>query len=326
LFQSLSVTHPLPRGECVIIRQLKLTHLPLNRTPDLLKYAEYEKANGRTDETIIDNIDRFYQVSKHCQDINDPEQFKLALANMKWANSTKFTTASSYTVYLKTIGKTWIMPKYVIQEKIYFIPTEAELDQLIASANDSLSAFLQLLKETGMRRGEAYQLEWKDIDQEHRTVAVNHPEKGSLPRILPITHKCLGMINHIPKDTNAPFSRTSSKKGLTTTFIELRNRVAKRTNNPRLKQISLHTFRHWKATTEYYKGRDGVHVRHLLGHRSAVMTDRYIHLVETLYHDDSGEWTCKVAHNEKEAADLIESGFTYVNNMGDTTALYRKRK
>lgn len=306
--------------------QLKISHLPLNRAPDLLKYAEYLKAHGRQDETIIDNIDRFYQVSKHCEDINDPEQFRIALSNMKWANSTKQTTANSYTVYLRSMDKTWIPPHYILQEKLYFIPTEQELDQLIASANNSMAAFLQLLKETGMRRGEGYNIEWKDIDQEHRTVSVNHPEKGSLPRILHITEKCLGMINQIPKDTNAPFSRTSTKRSLTTTFSELRNRIAKRTNNPRLKQICLHTFRHWKATTEFYKGRDGVHVRHLLGHRTAVMTDRYIHIVETLYHDDSGEWTCKIAQDDKEEQELIEQGFQYIRTRPDNKPIYKKRK
>jgi hypothetical protein len=110
------------------------------------------------------------------------------------------------------------------------------------------------------------------------------------------------------------------------TFQQARERTAKRLANPRFKQITFHTFRHWKATTDYYKNRDERMIRHVLGHLTATMTDRYIHIVETLYHDDSGEWTCKVAHNEKEATELIEQGFTYVNNMGDTTALYRKRK
>jgi integrase len=43
-----------------------------------------------------------------------------------------------------------------------------------------------------MRIGEAYKIQWKDIDLEHKTISVNHPEKGSLPRILPITDKLKG--------------------------------------------------------------------------------------------------------------------------------------
>jgi integrase len=281
---------------------------------------------GRKETTITDNIDRFTQIAKLIKDINDPEQFKEGLANVKWANSTKQTTATSYTVYLHTIGKTWYPPKYIRQEKIYFIPTEAEIDALVNSSR-VLAPLLQALKETGMRIGEAYHVEWKDIDIEHRTISVNHPEKGSLPRILPISQKCVDMIKTIPKEVSRPFARNvKHQKGLMVTFQEARERTAKRLANPRFKQITFHTFRHWKATTDYYKNRDERMIRHVLGHRTATMTDRYIHIVETLYHDDSGEWTCKVAHNEKEATELIEQAFTYVNNMGDTTALYRKRK
>jgi len=300
-------------------------HLPQNRTPELLHYADEMRKNGRKDGTIIDNIDRMVQISKLINDINDPEQFKDGLARIKWSNSTKQATASSYTVYLRTIGKTWTPPKYIRQEKTYFIPTEAEIDALINSSR-LLAPLLQTLKETGMRIGEAYNVEWKDIDLEHLTITVNHPEKGSLPRILRISQKCADMIKTTPKTVNRPFARNCKQKGLTVTFQQARQRTATRLANPRIKQITFHTFRHWKATTDYYKTRDERMIRHVLGHRTAHMTDRYIHIVETLYHDDSGEWTCKVAHTEKEAIELIEQGFTYVNNMGDTTALYRKRK
>jgi integrase len=308
-------------------------HLPINRTPDFIHYANELRKMGRKEGTIAKNIERFLRLSKLVQDINDPEQVKEALAKVQWANSTKGTAADAYTVYLRTIGKQWIKPRYIRQEKIYFIPTEQEVDALIASANKKLAALLQLLKEIAARIGEAYAITWTDVDLEHKTVTINHPEKGSLPRILPISEKLKGMINALPRDTDKPFQWLSKKthkpiqqKGIKETFEGTRARAAKKLNNPRLLQIHFHTFRHWKATTDYYKTRDDRMIRHVLGHKTATMTDRYIHIVETLYHDESGEWTCKVAHTEKEAIELIEQGFTYVNNLGDTTALYRKRK
>ena len=304
---------------------MKTEHLPVNRTPDLLKYAEEMRKLGRKEETIRDNTQRFQRIAKICNDINDPEQFKTALSQIKWSNSTKSTTASSYTFYLKLLGKTWTPPRYIIQEKIYFIPTEQELDQLISAAGRTIAPLLQLLKETGMRIGEAYNIEWKDIDQEHKTVSVNHPEKGSLPRILRISDKLKGMLNNIPKDTDAPFSRTSTKKGLMITFQEMRERTAKKLNNPRLKQIHFHTFRHWKATTDYYKLRDGTIIRHILGHRTATMTDRYIHIVETLYHDENGEWTSKAIRTKEEAMQLLNDGWTKADEI-DGFHIYRKRK
>ncbi|MFC1487495.1 hypothetical protein ACFLRN_07415 [Thermoproteota archaeon] len=40
------------------------------------------------------------------------------------------------------------------------------------------STFLQLLKETGMRCGEANRLLWTDLDPEKRILILNDPEKN----------------------------------------------------------------------------------------------------------------------------------------------------
>jgi integrase len=54
-------------------------------------------------------------------------------------------------------------PKTNFSRKLPFIPKEEEeLDSLIAGSQKKLSTFLQLLKETGMRSGEATRLKWTD--------------------------------------------------------------------------------------------------------------------------------------------------------------------
>jgi integrase len=50
------------------------------------------------------------------------------------------------------------MPKYKSVKKLPFIPNEDELNRLIAGCNRKTSVFLQLLKETPMRCGEAFML------------------------------------------------------------------------------------------------------------------------------------------------------------------------
>jgi integrase len=82
------------------------------------------------------------------------------------------------------------------------VPTEAELDALIAGSGYKTAAFLQLLKETAMRPGEPCKLTWNDFDLVSKTVRVT-PEKGSNPRIFPVSDKLLNMLlsikqgNHI---------------------------------------------------------------------------------------------------------------------------------
>ncbi|MCJ7767506.1 tyrosine-type recombinase/integrase, partial [Candidatus Bathyarchaeota archaeon] len=137
------------------------------------------KKNGRKEITCKTVLDRLTLLARQCN-IDEPEQVKEALLTLKWQNSTKHTAVGDYTAYLRYIGKTWTKPKYIVQEKLYFIPTETEVDQLIAAAGKTIAPLLQLLKETGVRIGEAAAITWKDVDFERKTVTINHPEKGSL--------------------------------------------------------------------------------------------------------------------------------------------------
>jgi len=51
-------------------------------------------------------------------------------------------------------------------------------------------------------------------------------------------------------------------------FQKKRKELAICHGNSRLLQITFHTFRHWKATMEYYKTKDILYVMHLLGHKN----------------------------------------------------------
>jgi hypothetical protein len=54
----------------------------------------------------------------------------------------------------------------------------------------------------------------------------------------------------------------------TRTFRRQRRRVATKLQNQRIHEITFHTFRHWKATMEYHKTRNMLHVMKMLGHRN----------------------------------------------------------
>ena len=58
------------------------------------------------------------------------------------------------------VGGTWEAPLYQTVRKLPFIPKETEIDQLIAGCSKRMATFLQMLKETGARCGEIWQLKW----------------------------------------------------------------------------------------------------------------------------------------------------------------------
>ncbi|MCW4030924.1 MAG: tyrosine-type recombinase/integrase [Candidatus Bathyarchaeota archaeon] len=98
-----------------------------------------------------------------------------------------------------------------------FIPTEREIDNLIAACNKNIALFLQIDKETGARAGEIFTLAWTDINQESATINIT-PEKGSNPRNPRYSKKLSSMLNQIPKTENRIFAHYKNFKRLRRTF------------------------------------------------------------------------------------------------------------
>lgn len=86
-------------------------------------------------------------------------------------------------------------------------------------------------------------------------------------------------------------------------------------------KIHFHMLRHWKATAEYHKTKDVLHVLKLLGHKNIANTLIYTQLVEF----EGDEYYSAVASNVDEAKKLIESRFEYVCNH-ENLMLFKKRK
>jgi len=288
----------------------------------IINYAWQLKKNGRAESTIETAIDRLKRLAKLC-DIQEPEQVKATLATLEWQNNTKHTVAQIYNGYLKYLGKNWIKPKYTKEHGLPFIPTEKELDSLICSGTIKTTTLLQLLKETGARIGEIARTKWIDIDLERKTIHIT-AEKGSNSRILPISTKLIAMLNNLPKINENVFQ--THKNSLRKTFHALRKRTITKLNNPRLKKISFHTFRHFKGTMEYHKTKDIIHVKTVLGHRNIESTMVYINIESALFLSTSDDYTCKATTNDNEATQLIENGFEYITTTPNGLMLFRKRK
>jgi integrase len=202
-----------------------------------------------------------------------PESVKEALARSPQKNSTKAITTSVYTDFLKSLGLKWEAPEYKMEPSIPFIPLESEIDQLIASCHKRTATLLQLLKETGVRIGEAARMTWIDFDLERRTIKVRG-EKGSNPRILPISERLAGILNAMPKKTEYIFHKNTNM--LRNIFAQQRKRTAVKLNNPRITKITFHTLRHWKGTMHYHKTKDPWDVKRILGHKTLKSTEIYM--------------------------------------------------
>jgi integrase len=177
-----------------------------------------------------------------------------------------------------------------------------------------------------MRCDEAKRLKWTDADLERRIIILNEPEKNSNLHIWNTSHKLTAMLNALPKTSPKIFGEgpISSRKS----SLQLaRRRLAEKLQNPRLLQIHFHILRHWKATMEYHRTKDSLHVAALLGHKKLETIQIYVQLDKNLFKDADDGFICRVAHNIGEAIELIEAGFEYVTGeYNDGGKLFRKRK
>jgi integrase/ribosomal protein L37AE/L43A len=251
-------------------------------------------------------------------DLFNPESIKEVIAKQEWSTGRKVNAVDTYTNFLQMQNAEWQPPQYRRIRKLPFIPTENEVDQLIGGCNKRMATFLQLLKETGVRCGEACKLKWTDIDMENPSIRVT-PEKGSNPRLLKISAKLISMLNTLPKNSQTVFPPNADI--MRKSFQRQRRQIAFKLQNPRLMQISFHTFRHWKATMEYHKTKDILHVMRLLGHKNINNTLLYTQLID--FRDD--DFTARVAHSEQEVCQLIEAGFEYVCDYNGNK-IFRKRR
>jgi integrase len=277
--------------------------------------------DGKSEETIHSRIETLRQVEKEVP-LTDPELVKAYLARSTWANSTKMKFVNTYAQFLKMFNQTWKPPHYNIPKRLPFIPTEEEIDTLITGTGTTLSAILQLLKETGMRIGELTQLTNESIDYVRKTVNIL-PEKGSNPRILPLSDKMLTMLRTLPYTHKTLFQPHKNK--LRDYLIRQRKRIANQTNNPRILEITFHTFRHWKGTMEYHKTKDIMHVKYVLGHVSINSTIIYINIESAIFKATDDTFTCQIAETDEQIAKLIELGYTKEDEHNGKH-FYRKRK
>jgi hypothetical protein len=98
----------------------------------IIEYLWYLKKQGRRPNTQLAHHKVLYRLAKHGANLSDPESVKETIANENVEESTKLQYVGIYTVFAQYFKLSWTPPTYKPIRKIPFIPTETEIDQLIA--------------------------------------------------------------------------------------------------------------------------------------------------------------------------------------------------
>jgi len=268
----------------------------------ILEFLWWMRKQGYSESTITGRSQILTRLMKLKADLYKPETIREVIAKQNWSPGRKANAVYAYALFAKWLGITWSPPRIKIPEKLPFIPKREELNDLIAVCTKHVAVALQIAMETGARVGEIFRLKWTDMDFQNGNIIIT-PEKGSSPRIFKISARLRQMFENNPKAGERILSRYSSANSLRRAFERQRKRLALKFGNPRLLRISFHTFRHWKATWEYYKTKDIKHVMQILGHKRIQNTLKYTQLAKF---EGEDQYVCRVAKEPKEIAALID--------------------
>ncbi|MEM4720331.1 MAG: tyrosine-type recombinase/integrase, partial [Candidatus Bilamarchaeaceae archaeon] len=198
------------RMAMLLLKKLEKQEPSVSGTEDakgkIIEYCFYMKKKGYAEATIRLHRIALKVLAERKANLFNPETVKEVIAKQKWSENRKRNVINAYQSFLNFNRLSWDKPFCKARtQKIPFIPTEAEIDALISGTGKKLSTFLQLLKETAMRCGEAKRLQWIEVDFEKNIIRLNDPEKGSNPRMWKISLKLAAMLNALPRKSSRVF-------------------------------------------------------------------------------------------------------------------------
>ncbi len=280
---------------------------------EFLTYSQtnHRYATTRRYRAALDNFVRFIQLKTRIKRLSDVttstiEQYKIWRKNVitepKDADATTVKPqyckqgAAMYTINFEVMTVKTMLNLAVKWKKLEANPargikklktddskkrrflTDAECGKLLKASPLRLYPIFFILLNTGMRKGELINLEWKDIDFNRGMIKIQRkpfwvPKTGE--REIPMSKKVLEVLKSLPRESDFVFT---GKNGKTLAPNTLRTQlcvIAKKAGIQDLTEV--HALRHTFASRLFMKGIDAPTVQKLMGHTNIQTTMIYTH-------------------------------------------------
>jgi integrase/recombinase XerD len=176
------------------------------------------------------------------------------------------------------------MPR-VEQKKMRVLSPE-ELNTILKVCNNPRDkALILFLVDSGMRRSEARDLNWIDVDIPSGVVNIRRSKNKKARSVFIGVKTRRALLRYrraISHEDNEPLFQTQTGTRLTPSgFRQVIRRISEKSGIP----FSAHDLRRTFATLSLKAGMNVLHLQSILGHANLEMTRRYVQMVE----DDLGE-------------------------------------
>jgi integrase len=159
-----------------------------------------------------------------------------------------------------------------------YILSEAEEHKLLSYCNTQLYPIVFTALNTGMRKSEILNLQWKDIDFKNRYIYLK--DTKSRPRKVPVNNKLMSFFRNHKSGSRYVFVNQYGKQykgqdSIKRIFINAYTKAG-------IGHMRFHDLRHTVATRMIERGANPVAVKDILGHYDFKVTQKYIHPEATL--------------------------------------------
>lgn len=252
-----------------------------------LDYSQINKRSYKSDTYIVKYIREYFK-NINANDINlvKLEKFKTYMLKEREVENATF---NRYKAVLSKVYNLGIANKLIkenpvkylkqLQEKnfkIRFLSKEEEvkLFHSIRKLNPHIEDIVICALQTGMRRGEIFNLKWSNIDFEYGFIELLETKSGR-SRKIPISDKMLEVLGRQQNETDYVFVNKETKKP----YTDIKHSFTNVLKQAGITNFRFHDLRHTVATRLVEKGIDLVVVKEILGHADIQTTMRYAHAV-----------------------------------------------
>ncbi|MCY6412854.1 tyrosine-type recombinase/integrase [Acinetobacter sp. VNH17] len=152
-------------------------------------------------------------------------------------------------------------------DRVLIQPAQFSIDNLI------IVAIVRFLLLTGVRKREAMDLQWSDVDTETGVWLLKHNKAGKA-RQIPLSSEALKIICSMPKRCPYVFANPETLQP----YADIRKTFEKILKAADIDKIRIHDLRHNFASMAVNSGESLYVVQKLLGHSSPITTQRYAHV------------------------------------------------
>lgn len=191
------------------------------------------------------------------------------------------------------------------------ILSELEERILFKKISDDIkfSRQVEILLYTGIRRGELFKLEWRDIDLKSGFINIRKEiTKTGKGRIIPMLSNVESIFSSLVKEAKEIQETQKIFEGLESRASEFSSKFRKICDDLGWKDLTVHSLRH-TFSTRADKFKVGAFAQKaLLGHSKLTMTDRYTHISKETLKENMVNLELYVSERKKLYKDILAEG------------------